>query len=122
MIYGYIRVSSDKQTVENQRFEINNFCKKNEMKIDGWIDFKVSEAWAILSDIEQSIKQKVEIVGTPLKDWDVEIYRGVLTGYNDAFIISSETRKEILDNCKSLDERQRTEEIIRPYLLLSSCV
>ena len=34
--------------------------------------FKVSEAWAILSDIEQSIKQKVEIVGTPLKDWDVE--------------------------------------------------
>ena len=78
--------------------------------------FKVSEAWAILSDIEQSIKQKVEIVGTPLKDWDVEIYRGVLTGYNDAFIISSETRKEILDNCKSLDERQRTEEIIRPIL------
>ena len=122
MIYGYIRVISDKQTVENQRFEINNFCKKNEMKIDGWIDFKVSEAWAILSDIEQSIKQKVEIVGTPLKDWDVEIYRGVLTGYNDAFIISSETRKEILDNCKSLDERQRTEEIIRPYLLLSPCV
>ena len=78
--------------------------------------FKVSEAWAILSDIEQSIKQKVEIVGTPLKDWDVEIYRGVLTGYNDAFIISLETRKEILDNCKSLDERQRTEEIIRPIL------
>lgn len=78
--------------------------------------FKVSEAWAILSDIEQSIKQKVEIVGTPLKDWDVEIYRGVLTGYNDAFIISSETRKEILDNCKSLDERHRTEEIIRPIL------
>ena len=78
--------------------------------------FKVSEAWAILSDIEQSIKQKVEIVGTPLKDWDVEIYRGVLTGYNDAFIISSETRKEILDNCKSLNERQRTEEIIRPIL------
>lgn len=71
--------------------------------------FKVSEAWAILSDIEQSIKQKVEIVGTPLKDWDVEIYRGVLTGYNDAFIISSETRKEILDNCKSLDERQRSD-------------
>ena len=35
MIYGYIRVSSDKQTVENQRFEINNFCENNEMKIDG---------------------------------------------------------------------------------------
>ena len=37
MIYGYIRVSSDKQTVENQRFEINNFCKRNDMQVDGWI-------------------------------------------------------------------------------------
>jgi len=35
MIYGYIRVSSDKQTVGNQRFEINNFCKKNDVSIDG---------------------------------------------------------------------------------------
>lgn len=38
MIYGYIRVSSDKQTVENQRFEINNFCKRNSITIDGWIE------------------------------------------------------------------------------------
>ena len=37
MVYGYIRVSSDKQTVENQRYEIKKFCKKNNMKIDGWI-------------------------------------------------------------------------------------
>ena len=37
MIYGYIRVSSDKQTVENQRFEINNFCIKQKLKIDGWL-------------------------------------------------------------------------------------
>ena len=34
MIYGYIRVSSDKQTVENQRFEIGNFCEKNNLTID----------------------------------------------------------------------------------------
>ena len=78
--------------------------------------FKVGEAWTILSDIEQSIKKKVESVGTPLKDWDIEIYRGVLTGYNEAFIISSETREAILDNCRSHEERQRTEEIIRPIL------
>ena len=37
MVYGYIRVSTDRQTVENQRYEIKNFCKKNDMKIDGWI-------------------------------------------------------------------------------------
>ena len=38
MIYGYIRVSSDKQTVENQRFEIEKFCKVNNLHIDGWIE------------------------------------------------------------------------------------
>lgn len=42
MTYGYIRVSSDKQTVENQRFEINNFCNRNELKIDGWIEETIS--------------------------------------------------------------------------------
>ena len=42
MIYGYIRVSSDKQTVENQRFEINNFCRKNNFVIDGWIEETIS--------------------------------------------------------------------------------
>lgn len=42
MIYGYIRVSSDKQTVENQRFEINNFCKRENLLIDGWIEETIS--------------------------------------------------------------------------------
>ena len=55
-------------------------------------------------------------MGTPLKDWDINIYRGVLTGYNEAFIISTEKRDEILSNCRSDDERQRTAELIRPIL------
>ncbi len=42
MIYGYIRVSCDKQTVENQRFEIMNFCKREGLTIDGWIEETVS--------------------------------------------------------------------------------
>ncbi len=42
MVYGYIRVSSDKQTVENQRFEINNFCERNQLLIDGWIEETIS--------------------------------------------------------------------------------
>lgn len=42
MIYGYIRVSSDKQTVENQRFEINKFCEKEQIKVDGWIEETIS--------------------------------------------------------------------------------
>ena len=42
MIFGYIRVSSDRQTVENQRFEINKFCETQNMKIDGWIEETIS--------------------------------------------------------------------------------
>lgn len=42
MNYGYIRVSSDKQTVENQRFEIENFCKNQNIAIDGWIEETIS--------------------------------------------------------------------------------
>ena len=78
--------------------------------------FTNSDSWVILSPIEQSIKRKIEAVGTPLKDWDINIYRGVLTGYNEAFIISTEKRDEILANCQSEDERERTAELIRPIL------
>lgn len=42
MNYGYIRVSSDKQTVENQRFEINRFCAAEHMSVDGWIEETIS--------------------------------------------------------------------------------
>ncbi len=77
-------------------------------------DFSSSNSWVILSPIEQSIKRKIEAIGTPLKDWDINIYRGVLTGYNDAFIISTEKRDEILANCQTEEERQRTAELIRP--------
>lgn len=42
MVYGYIRVSSDKQTVENQRFEINNFCEKQNLEINDWIEETIS--------------------------------------------------------------------------------
>ena len=69
-----------------------------------------------MSPIEQSIKAKIEKIGTPLKDWDINIYRGVLTGFNDAFIISGDKRKEILAKCKSENERKRTDDLIRPIL------
>jgi putative type IIS restriction endonuclease len=79
-------------------------------------DFSTSDSWVILSPIEQSIKRKIEAVGTPLKDWDINIYRGVLTGCNEAFIISTAKRNEILANCQTEDERKRTAELIRPIL------
>jgi hypothetical protein len=78
--------------------------------------FTGESSWVILSPIEMSIKKKIESVGTPLKDWNIQIYRGVLTGLNEAFIIPSEKREEILDNCLTKEERARTDEIIRPIL------
>ena len=79
-------------------------------------DFGSSESWVVLSPIEQSIKKKIEAVGTPLRDWNINIYRGVLTGCNEAFIINTEKRDEILANCQTDDERTRTAELIRPIL------
>ena len=79
-------------------------------------DFSSSDSWVILSPIEQSIKRKIEAVGTPLKDWDIQINYGIKTGYNDAFIIDTAKRDEILANCQSEDERERTAELIRPIL------
>ena len=78
--------------------------------------FDSADGWAALTPIEQSIKRKIEAVGKPLKDWDINIYRGVLTGCNEAFIINTDKRDEILSNCQSEEERTRTEALIRPIL------
>ena len=79
-------------------------------------DFSSNESWIILSAIEQSIKRKIEAVGIPLKEWNIKINYGIKTGFNDAFIVSTEKREEILSNCIDEDERERTAAIIRPIL------
>ena len=79
-------------------------------------EFSNSDSWVILSPIEQSIKRKIEAAGTPLKDWDIQINYGIKTGFNDAFIINTEKRDEILSNCQTEEERTRTAELIRPIL------
>ena len=78
--------------------------------------FTTKESWVILSPIEQSIKKKIESAGVPLKDWDISINYGIKTGFNDAFIISREKREEILNNCKTKEERKKTDDLIRPIL------
>ncbi|GAA8464640.1 class I SAM-dependent DNA methyltransferase [Helicobacter pylori] len=62
------------------------------------------------------LRGKMESVGTPLKDWDIQIYRGILTGANEAFIIPTEKREEILNACKTQEERKCTEALIKPIL------
>ncbi|WRA85061.1 class I SAM-dependent DNA methyltransferase [Helicobacter pylori] len=62
------------------------------------------------------LRDKIESVGTPLKDWGIQIYRGILTGANEAFIIPTEKRDAILNACKTKEERKRTERLIKPIL------
>ena len=72
--------------------------------------FPNSESWVILNAIEQRIKSKIEAVGTPLKNWNINIYRGVLTGYNEAFIIDGRKKDKLIS------EDPKSAEIIRPIL------
>ncbi|BAW68063.1 class I SAM-dependent DNA methyltransferase [Helicobacter pylori] len=62
------------------------------------------------------LRDKMESVGAPLKDWDIQINYGIKTGANEAFIITTEKRDEILNACKTQEERKRTEELIKPIL------
>ena len=73
-------------------------------------------SYIILSPIELSIRRKIEAVGKPLKDWNVQINYGIKTGCNEAFIITTEKRDELLAQCQTEEERQRTAELIRPIL------
>ena len=78
--------------------------------------FAGSGAWVVLSEIEQSIKRKIEAVGKPLRDWDVSINYGIKTGFNDAFIVTTQKRDEILASCRTEEEREKTSNIFRPIL------
>ncbi|MGL2710458.1 class I SAM-dependent DNA methyltransferase [Helicobacter pylori] len=62
------------------------------------------------------LRDKIESIGTPLKDWDIQINYGIKTGANEAFIIPTEKREEILNACKTQEERKRTEALIKPIL------
>ena len=80
---------------------------RQHINFDGFTAFT---SWTILSPIEKRIKEKIEAIGTPLKDWDVTINYGIKTGLNEAFIIDGNKRKEMI----AADPK--SEEIIRPIL------
>ncbi len=92
--------------------------KENFLSHPDWVEIShlSSETWTISSPIAQRIKEKIEKLGKPLKEWDIRIFRGILTGFNKAFIISSAKREELLHSCQTPQERQRTEELIKPIL------
>ena len=95
-------IVKDKESVRN----MSVYVKQNNVTVP----FTNSDSWTILSPIEQSIKRKIEAVGTPLRDWDVRINFGIKTGCNEAFIIDGATRTRLI----SVDPKSA--EIIRPIL------
>ena len=68
------------------------------------------EPWVILSSAEFAIKRKIEGIGIPLKDWDINIYRGIVTGCNEAFIIDEAKREQLIA------QDSKSAEIIKPLL------
>ena len=71
---------------------------------------KKNDSWVILNEDERTLKEKIEKIGVPLKKWNIKIYRGILTGYNNAFIIDTDKRNELVA------EDPNSAEIIKPIL------
>ena len=79
---------------------------------DAWgtLNPEGEKQWMALSSVERSILEKMEAVGTPLRDWDISIYYGIKTGFNDAFIVSTSVRDQLIA------EDPASEEILKPIL------
>ncbi len=106
------------EPIKNDKEDLKNACplsiKQNALKTESFIF-----ANATLLDLRDKIEQN----GTPLKDWGIQINYGIKTGSNEAFIIPTEKRDEILKNCDDtqkdgmgMSERERTKELIKPIL------
>ncbi len=100
----YEPIPDDKSDLKSARFLP---MKQNALSTESFIF-----ANAMLLDL----RDKIEKSSTPLKDWDIQINYGIKTGANEAFIITTEKREEILNACKTQEERKRTETLIKPIL------
>ncbi|MCD4678563.1 MAG: N-6 DNA methylase [Desulfobacula sp.] len=89
-----------------EQTEIEKYLEENGVTLENL----TQDSWIISNKEEFAIKKRIEEIGTPLKDWDVSIYRGVLTGFNEAFIISGTKKDELIA------KDPRSAEIIKPIL------
>ncbi|MCD6182248.1 MAG: Eco57I restriction-modification methylase domain-containing protein [Candidatus Cloacimonetes bacterium] len=86
--------------------DIAKYLKQNGIELSNISE----ESWIISTKEEFAIKQKIEKIGTPLKDWDISINYGIKTGFNEAFIISGEKKDELIA------KDPKSAEIIKPIL------
>ncbi|MEA1984342.1 MAG: TaqI-like C-terminal specificity domain-containing protein [Euryarchaeota archaeon] len=90
----------------NLNSSIDNYMRNNSIILDDLSE----ESWIISNKDENKIKKKIEQIGIPLGDWDISIYRGVLTGFNEAFVISGKKKDELIA------QNPKSAEIIKPIL------
>jgi len=102
---------------EDNQKHLNGIVVKSLKEIHGLsnadmeaMPYITQDAWAILNPVKQAIKQILQTKGKPLSYWDIEIYRGVLTGFNEAFIIDEEKKKELIK------ADAKSAEILKPIL------
>ncbi|MGL2800112.1 DUF7149 domain-containing protein [Helicobacter pylori] len=117
-IMSFIKQTPPKESVFNYYEPTPN--DKNDLKSASPLPMRQNalstESFIFANATLLDLRDKIESVGTPLKDWGIQIYRGILTGCNEAFIIPTEKRDAILNACKTQEERERTERLIKPIL------
>jgi hypothetical protein len=111
--FEFLNVNEDEFVDSYKRNITEYFSKKRSIMQQNKLSY---DTFVLGEDEVLVLKEKIEKIGKPLKGWGVKIYRGILTGFNEAFIIDKNTKEKILKNCKTDDERKRTEEIIKPIL------
>ncbi len=90
----------------NIKTDIHSYVTENGIELENLSE----ESWIISTKAEYEIKKRIEKIGTPLKEWDISIYRGVLTGFNKAFIIDGAKKDELIA------KDPKSAEIIKPVL------
>ncbi len=117
-IMSFIKQTPPKESVFNYYEPTPD--DKNDLKSARFLPMKQNvlstESFIFANTTLLDLRDKIESVGTPLKDWDIQINYGIKTGANEAFIIPTEKREEILNACKTQEERKRTETLIKPIL------
>ncbi len=117
-IMSFIKQSPPKESRFNYYEPTPN--DKDDLKSTPYLSMKQNalstESFIFANATLLDLRDKMESVGTPLKDWDIQINYGIKTGANEAFIITTEKREEILNACKTQEERKRTEALIKPIL------
>ncbi|MGL2609700.1 DUF7149 domain-containing protein [Helicobacter pylori] len=124
-IMSFIKQTPPKESVFNYYEPTEN--DKDDLKSTPHLSMKQNalstESFIFANATLLDLRDKIESIGTPLKDWDIQINYGIKTGCNEASIIPTEKKDEILKNCddvqkdeKGMSERERTKELIKPIL------